>query len=109
MPTFFQQPGELLQALHLDALPAQGARGCGPPVRSGPPPPHEVEQYGPEERRRLSIKPGITCIWQVAGRNRVSFEDWVRMDLEYIDNWSLGLDLKLVWRTCLAVLGRTGW
>ncbi|TDA70428.1 MAG: hypothetical protein D9V47_01400 [Clostridia bacterium] len=55
------------------------------------------------------MKPGITCIWQVSGRHRVSFEDWVRMDLEYIDNWSLWLDLKLVLRTCPAVLGRTGW
>ena len=60
-------------------------------------------------RRRLSVKPGLTCLWQVSGRNHVSdFREWVRLDLEYIDNWSLWLDLKILWRTILVVLIGSG-
>jgi exopolysaccharide biosynthesis polyprenyl glycosylphosphotransferase len=60
-------------------------------------------------RRRLSVKPGLTCLWQISGRNQISdFKDWVRLDLEYIDNWSLWLDLKILIRTVPAVLIGTG-
>ena len=60
-------------------------------------------------RRRLSVKPGLTCLWQISGRNQISdFRDWVRLDLEYIDNWSLWLDLKILIRTVPAVLIGTG-
>jgi exopolysaccharide biosynthesis polyprenyl glycosylphosphotransferase len=60
-------------------------------------------------RRRLSVKPGLTCLWQISGRNQISdFRDWVRLDLEYIDNWSLWLDLKILIRTIPAVLIGTG-
>ena len=60
-------------------------------------------------RRRLSVKPGLTCLWQISGRNQISnFRDWVRLDLEYIDNWSLWLDLKILVRTVPAVLVGTG-
>ena len=60
-------------------------------------------------RRRFSVKPGITCLWQVQGRNRVtSLEEWIRMDLEYVDRWSLGLDFKILLRTIPAVLGGKG-
>jgi exopolysaccharide biosynthesis polyprenyl glycosylphosphotransferase len=60
-------------------------------------------------RRRLSVKPGLTCLWQVSGRNNVrDFQDWVRLDLEYIDNWSLWLDLKILARTVPVVLAGTG-
>jgi lipopolysaccharide/colanic/teichoic acid biosynthesis glycosyltransferase len=60
-------------------------------------------------RRRLSVKPGLTCLWQISGRNQISnFKDWVRLDLEYIDNWSLWLDLKILVRTIPAVLIGTG-
>lgn len=71
----------------------------------GPRPPliSEVERYEIWQRRRLSLKPGITCIWQVSGRNKVGFEEWMRMDLEYIDHWSLALDIKLMLRTLLVV------
>ena len=56
-------------------------------------------------RRRLSVKPGLTCLWQVSGRNDVSdFKEWVRLDLEYIDNWSLWLDFKILWLTIPVVL-----
>jgi len=57
------------------------------------------------DRRRLSVRPGLTCTWQVSGRNEVKdFKDWVRMDLEYIDHWSLWLDIKILWRTIWVVL-----
>ena len=60
-------------------------------------------------RRRLSVKPGLTCLWQVNGRNQVtSFRDWVRLDLEYIDNWSIWLDLKILMKTVPVVLMGTG-
>ncbi len=72
--------------------------GPRPPLRS------EVERYEIWQRRRLSLKPGITCIWQVSGRNNIGFEEWMRMDLEYIDHWSLMLDLKLMFRTAWVVI-----
>jgi len=58
--------------------------------------------------RRFSVKPGLTCIWQVSGRSQTSFDRWIRQDLEYIDNWSLALDLKLLLKTIPAVLRGTG-
>ena len=72
----------------------------------GPRPPliSEVEHYEIWQRRRLSLKPGITCIWQVSGRNNIGFEEWMRMDLEYIDHWSLALDIKLMFRTAWVVI-----
>lgn len=57
------------------------------------------------QRRRLSVKPGLTCLWQISGRNQVKdFADWVKLDLEYIDHWSLGLDIKILLRTVPAVV-----
>lgn len=73
-----------------------------------PPIPTEVQSYQRWQMRRLSMKPGITCIWQVEGRNNVDFETWMRLDLQYIDNWSLFLDVKLLVRTVPAVLFGTG-
>jgi exopolysaccharide biosynthesis polyprenyl glycosylphosphotransferase len=75
-----------------------------------PLPIYEVEKFQQaSHRRRLSMKPGLTCLWQVRGRNNVkSFEDWVRMDLEYIDNWSLWLDLQILFRTIPAVVFARG-
>lgn len=73
-----------------------------------PPLPNEVEQYEPWQRRRLSMKPGITCIWQVSGRNDVNFEDWMKLDLHYIDHWTLWLDFKIIFQTIGAVLTRSG-
>jgi len=70
-----------------------------------PPIPSEVKRYKPWQRRRLSMRPGLTCIWQVEGRNRiVNFDEWMQLDLRYIDNWSLWLDLKLCFKTIPAVL-----
>ena len=73
-----------------------------------PPIPAEVEDYEWWQRRRLSVKPGLTCIWQVEGRNNIAFDDWMKMDLEYIDRWSLWLDLKLLVRTVPAIVRGTG-
>ena len=69
-----------------------------------PPIPAEVEKYRRWQRRRLSMKPGVTCLWQVSGRNQIDFEEWMRLDLRYIDSWSLWLDLKILLRTIPAVL-----
>jgi len=55
-------------------------------------------------RRRLSMKPGMTCLWQISGRNNVDFHDWMKLDLEYIDRWSLGLDLRIILKTIPAVI-----
>jgi lipopolysaccharide/colanic/teichoic acid biosynthesis glycosyltransferase len=59
-------------------------------------------------KRRFSVKPGLTCLWQVNGRSDVSFERWVRMDLEYIDTWSLALDLKILLKTIPVVFRGSG-
>jgi lipopolysaccharide/colanic/teichoic acid biosynthesis glycosyltransferase len=67
-----------------------------------------VDQYATFERRRLSMRPGLTCLWQVMGRNTIGFADWVKLDLEYIDNWSLAADLAILLRTLPAVLRGTG-
>ena len=64
----------------------------------------EAAKYHPWQRRRLSMKPGLTCIWQVSGRNTITFDDWMHLDLEYIDNWSLILDLKIILKTLREVM-----
>ena len=69
-----------------------------------PPLPAEVRQYKRWHRRRLSVKPGITCIWQISGRNNIDFDRWMELDLEYIDTWSLWGDLQIFLRTIPAVL-----
>lgn len=65
-------------------------------------------KYERWQLRRLSMKPGITCIWQVSGRNKISFEDWMRLDLQYIDNWSLKLDLLIILRTVKVMISGDG-
>lgn len=72
-----------------------------------PPIPEEVEKYERWQRRRLRMKPGLTCLWQVSGRNEIDFAEWMKMDLEYIDSWSLLLDLKIFLKTIpIAILGK---
>jgi lipopolysaccharide/colanic/teichoic acid biosynthesis glycosyltransferase len=74
-----------------------------------PPIPAEVKEYEIWQRRRLSMKPGLTCIWQITPhRNEVSFEDWMNMDLKYIDTWSLALDFKIIFSTALVMLTGAG-
>jgi exopolysaccharide biosynthesis polyprenyl glycosylphosphotransferase len=73
-----------------------------------PPLPEEVEQYKRWQRRRLRMRPGLTCLWAVSGRDSVDFETWMRLDMQYIDNWSLGLDWKIMLRTIPQVLSGKG-
>jgi lipopolysaccharide/colanic/teichoic acid biosynthesis glycosyltransferase len=73
-----------------------------------PPLPSEVAKYDVWHRRRLSMKPGMTGLWQVGARLDPEFDRWVQRDLEYIDSWSLWLDLKIIARTLPAVLSGTG-
>ncbi|MBK6919808.1 MAG: sugar transferase [Deltaproteobacteria bacterium] len=73
-----------------------------------PPLPSEVAKYEAWQRRRLSVRPGITGMWQVSGRNGIDFAQWMKLDLDYIDSWSLWLDLKILFRTLPAVLLRSG-
>ncbi len=73
-----------------------------------PPVPSEVAQYGLWQKKRLSVKPGITCLWQISGRNEIKFNEWMRLDRQYIDNWSLVLDLKILFKTAFVVFSRKG-
>jgi lipopolysaccharide/colanic/teichoic acid biosynthesis glycosyltransferase len=102
--------GRFLRALSLDELPQlwNVLRGEMSLVGPRPPLPREVDGYDIWHRRRLSMKPGITGLWQVAARREPEFDRWVRMDLEYIDRWSLWLDLKIMARTIPAVIGHEG-
>ncbi len=70
--------------------------------------PEEVENYARWQRRRLRMRPGLTCLWAVSGRDHLDFEQWVKLDLEYIDNWSLTLDWKIILRTIPQVLSGKG-
>ena len=70
--------------------------------------PDEVDQYKQWQRRRLRMRPGLTCLWALAGRDQLDFESWMRMDMQYIDNWSLGLDWKILLLTIPRVLTGNG-
>ena len=104
--------GKFLRKFSLDELPQlfNVLRGEMSLVGPRPLPVDEVKRFNDlAHRRRLSVKPGLTCLWQISGRSNVSdFRDWVRLDLEYIDNWSLWLDFSILWRTLPAVLAGTG-
>jgi len=73
-----------------------------------PPIPDEVKQYDRWQRRRLSMRPGLTCLWQIRGRHRVGFDEWMKLDLFYIDYWSLKLDFLIMWKTVATVLSGSG-
>jgi lipopolysaccharide/colanic/teichoic acid biosynthesis glycosyltransferase len=102
--------GRFLRRCSIDELPQlwNVLRGDMSLVGPRPPLPEEFLHYGPRERRRLDVKPGITCIWQVSGRSDLDFETWVDMDLTYIESWSLGLDVRLLARTVIAVVSGRG-
>lgn len=102
--------GRFLRRWSLDELPQlyNVLRGDMSMVGPRPPTPDEVEKYEPWHLRRLRIRPGITGAWQTGGRSEVGFDEAVRLDLFYIENWSLGYDIFLLGKTVLVVLGRRG-
>jgi lipopolysaccharide/colanic/teichoic acid biosynthesis glycosyltransferase len=102
--------GAFLRRSSLDEVPQLFNVLCGQMSVVGPRPqiPTEVELYEPWQRRRLDVKPGITCLWQIAGRSHVGFDEWMRLDLEYVRRRSLRLDLWIVLHTLPAVIARKG-
>jgi exopolysaccharide biosynthesis polyprenyl glycosylphosphotransferase len=102
--------GRFMRKYSIDELPQliNVLRGDMSLVGPRPPVPQEVVQYLPWQRRRLSVRPGLTCIWQVSGRNEITFDKWMRLDMRYIDHWSLKEDVGLILRTLPVVLGGRG-
>lgn len=103
--------GKVLRRTSLDEVPQliNVLMGDMSVVGPRPPIPYEVEAYELWHRKRLDMKPGLTGLWQVSGRNRLPFEEMVRLDLFYIENWSLLLDLKIILRTGFVMIGREGY
>jgi exopolysaccharide biosynthesis polyprenyl glycosylphosphotransferase len=102
--------GRFIRKTSIDELPQllNVLRGQMSLVGPRPPLPAEVDRYDWLYRRRLSIKPGITCLWQISGRNQITFKQWMEMDKAYIDNWSLWLDITILAKTVPAVLFSKG-
>lgn len=102
--------GRFIRKYSIDELPQllNVLRGEMSLVGPRPPIPSEVEKYEAWQRRRLSVRPGLTCVWQVSGRNEISFEDWMYLDMQYIDHWCLKRDLELIVKTVPVVLTGRG-
>ncbi|KQM60836.1 polyprenyl glycosylphosphotransferase [Agreia sp. Leaf210] len=102
--------GRILRRFSLDELPQlfNVLRGTMSLVGPRPPLEREVDQYDPHVHRRFLVKPGITGLWQVSGRSNLSWEDTVRLDLYYVENWSITGDIHILWRTAKAVIARDG-
>jgi exopolysaccharide biosynthesis polyprenyl glycosylphosphotransferase len=101
--------GRFIRKYSIDELPqlVNVLRGDMSIVGPRPPVPKEVAVYDAWQRRRLSVRPGLTCIWQVSGRNQISFEDWMYLDMQYIDHWTLARDFNLIFRTVpIVITGR---
>jgi exopolysaccharide biosynthesis polyprenyl glycosylphosphotransferase len=103
--------GKFLRKYSINELPQLWSVLKGDMSLVGPRPAarHELDRYGLWHKRKLCVQSGVTCLWQVRGRNAISdFDDWVKLDLEYIEHWSLWLDLKILWRTLWVVIRGTG-
>jgi lipopolysaccharide/colanic/teichoic acid biosynthesis glycosyltransferase len=102
--------GRFLRRTSIDELPQllNVLRGDMTLVGPRPPIPEEVEAYEPWQRLRLEVKPGLTCLWQISGRSKLGFEEWMRLDIQYIQNMSLHTDVKILMRTIPAVVSREG-
>ncbi len=102
--------GRLLRKTSIDEVPQflNVLVGHMSLVGPRPPVPSEVREYELDHRGRLSVRPGITCLWQVSGRNEIQFEDWVKLDIEYVERWSLWLDFQILFATIPAVLSTRG-
>jgi exopolysaccharide biosynthesis polyprenyl glycosylphosphotransferase len=102
--------GRFLRKYSLDELPQLFNVLAGSMSLVGPRPPlqSEVDAYEDHARRRLLVTPGVTGLWQVSGRSLLSWEETVRLDLRYVENWTFTLDLLIIWKTVFAVLGRRG-
>ena len=102
--------GSWLRRWSLDELPQLINVVSGDMSLVGPRPalPAETARYATHVRRRLVVRPGITGLWQVNGRSNLSWEEAVRLDLRYVENWSLALDLQILWKTRTAVMHKTG-
>jgi len=102
--------GRFIRKYSIDELPQllNVLRGEMSLVGPRPPIPQEVAKYEAWQRRRLSVRPGLTCVWQVSGRNEISFEEWMYLDMQYIDHWSLQRDLELIAKTVPVVLTGRG-
>ena len=101
--------GRFMRKFSLDELPqlVNILRGDMSFVGPRPPLPEEVEKYERWQRRRLRMRPGLTCLWALEGRSKLSFKRWMELDLEYIDNWSMSLDWKVILKTVpIVLLGR---
>lgn len=99
--------GKFIRKTSIDELPQlfNVLRGDMSLVGPRPPIPREVDQYTAYQMQRLGVKPGLTCLWQVGGRNSVDFDGWVELDIEYIKNRSLWLDIKLIIKTVFVLFG----
>jgi lipopolysaccharide/colanic/teichoic acid biosynthesis glycosyltransferase len=102
--------GRLLRKYSLDELPQlfNVLLGSMSLVGPRPPLPREVARYEEHVHRRLLVKPGLTGLWQVSGRSELSWEESVRLDLRYVENWSLSEDLMILWKTARAVTAGSG-
>ena len=102
--------GRFIRKYSIDELPqlVSVLRGDMSIVGPRPPIPSEVRKYEAWQRRRLSVRPGLTCVWQVSGRNTIGFRDWMLLDMRYIDHWSLAQDFALILRTVPVVLTGRG-